>query len=269
MEDSEARTLRREILGDIGAMLREELAADAWGRLLVEVAPGPDGALAVANIDVEEVVGDDARIDAVFGGPGMRGVLPVLAKAVEALCALDHVEPENVRGGTFVHLDGGTFAWLPALVRAPSVHFDRERDVLLTKMRAKNERLMERFAFPDGGEVAIDLAREVLVFTPSGGTAIRARATAIGTFAPASRTWGWAASNPHMPEVVRRGSAVLIDAILERDMWEISTPAFPTDEATAWALAALLCDRASGDGVFCATEEDGLAFVLVRNIYDA
>ena len=125
MDDREGRAMRRDILSDVGALLRDEMAADAWGRLLVEVGRAPDGTPTVANIDVEEVLGDDARIDAIFGGAGVRAALPVLAKAVEALCALDGVELDDVRGGTFVRLEEGGFAWLPALVSAPPVGFDR------------------------------------------------------------------------------------------------------------------------------------------------
>jgi hypothetical protein len=264
MDEREARALRRDILGDVGAMLREELAADAWGRLLVEVGPAPDGTPAVANIDVEEVIGDEARVDAIFGGAAVRQVLPVLAKAVEALCALDGLALEDVRGGTFVRLDDGGFAWLPALVRAPSLGFDRERNRLLAKLRAKNELLAEAHGFPRAGRTSVDLVRARLVFSRGEGRAMQAVAHAIGTFAPASRTWGWAGSNPHAPEGVRKASSALVDAIPERDMWELSTPAFATDETTAWALAALVCDRAGGDGVYCASEEGGLAFVLLR-----
>jgi len=266
MDDREARAIKRDILADVGAILREELAADAWGRLLVEVGLAPDGTPTVANIDVEEVIGDESRVDAVFGGAGVRALLPVLAKAVEALCALDGLDLDAVRGGTFVRLEEGDFAWLPALVRAPSVSLDRDRDRLLAKLRAKNERLAEVHDFPRGGRVAIDLAHERLVFSREGGRAMHAAAQAIGTFAPASRTWGWAGSNPHAPESVRKSASAIVDAIPDRDMWELSTPAFATDETTAWALAALVCDRAGGDGVYCASEEEGLAFVLLRGV---
>jgi hypothetical protein len=92
-----------------------------------------------------------------------------------------------------------------------------------------------------------------------------ARATLIGTFAPASRTWGWGASNPHVPEMVRRASARLVDEVLDRDMWELSTPVFATDESTAWALAAFVCDRAGGDGVLCSPEGEGRVFILLRD----
>jgi hypothetical protein len=266
MDDREAFAIRRDILADVGGILREELAADAWGRLLVEVARGQDGSPVVANVDVEEVFGDESRVDAAFGGDGVRGVLPVLAKAVEALCALDGLDLDDVRGGTFVRLEDGRFAWLPGLVRAPSLSFDRERDRLLAKLRAKNDRLLELHDFPRGGRVSIDLIREKLVFARGAGKTMTAAAHAIGTFAPASRTWGWAGTNPHAPETVKKASAAIVDAIVDRDMWELSTPAFATDEITAWAIAALVCDRAGGEGVYCASEADGLAFVLLRDV---
>ena len=52
-------------------------------------------------------------------------------------------------------------------------------------------------------------------------------------------------------------------------MWELSTPVFAADEATAWALAALVCDRAGGDGVCCSRKSDGLVFLLLREMHDA
>ncbi len=265
MDEAEARATRREILDDVGAMLREHLAADAWGRVLIEVTRGPDGQPIVAGIDVEEILHDEARVDEVFGGEGARAVLPVLAKAVEALCALDGVELEDVRGGTFVRREDDRFAWLPALVRAPSLRFDRERDALVAKLRAKNEVLREQFGFPEGGQLVLDLARETALFSSGSRPDLVARATLMGTFAPASRTWGWGGSNPHAPEAIRRSSMALVDAIVDRDIWELSTPVFSTDEATAWALAALVCDRAGGDGVFCGPEDAGLVFVLLRD----
>jgi hypothetical protein len=266
MDAEESRALRREILEDIGALLRDELAADAWGRVLVEVVRGPDGGAVVAGIDVEEVVGDEGRVDEVFGGERAHAVVPVLAKAVEALCALDGVELEEVRGGTFVRQPDTGFAWLPALVHAPSARLDRERDDLLAGLRAKNDALRERFGFPGGGRVAIDLLAGVIDFAPPTGARMHARASLIGSFAPASRTWGWGASNPHAPEGVRRVSARIIDDIVDRDMWELSTPVFATDQTTAWALAAFVCDRAGGDGVYCATDSEGLVFVLLREV---
>jgi hypothetical protein len=265
MDADESRALRHEILGDVGAILRDELAADAWGRVLVEVVRAPDGSPIVAGIDVEEVIGDECRVDEVFGGEQARAVVPVLAKAVEALCAIDGVELEEVRGGTFVRRPDDTFAWLAALVHAPSVRFDKERDALVARLRSRNDALLARYGFPSGGRVAVDLRTDSLTFAAATGASMRARATLIGTFAPPSRTWGWGGSNPHAPDVVRRAAARLVDDVVDRDMWELSTPVFATDESTAWALAAFVCDRAGADGVLCSPEGEGLVFILVRD----
>ena len=96
-DDADARALRREILEDMASIFRDNLAADAWGRLLVEVVRARNGAPLVAGIDVEEVVGDESRVDQVFGGEAARAAVAVLSKAVEALCALDDVLLEDVR----------------------------------------------------------------------------------------------------------------------------------------------------------------------------
>jgi hypothetical protein len=263
-DDDETRALRADILSDVGAILHEELVADAWGRILIEVVRGPDGGPQVAGIDVEGVLEEDARVD-VFDGERVRGLLPVLAKAVEALCALDDVDLEDVGGGTFVRRPVGGFAWLASLVHTPSPRLDGERDAVLGRMGVKNSALNERFGFPDRGKIEIDLQNESLDFTGPGGH-LGGRATLIGTFAPAGRSWGWGGTNPHLPEDLRRTSAAVVDAVLDRDAWELSTPAFPTDEGTAWALAAFVCDRAGGDGVVCMPEGGGLVFVLVRDV---
>jgi hypothetical protein len=266
MDPAEASRLRREILDEVGALLKEQLAADEWGRVLVEVHRGPDGEPVVSNIDVEEIVGDEARVEAVFGGEGMRPVLPVLAKAAEALCGLDGLELDDVGGGTFVRLGHEGFAWLPAMVHTPSARFDRERDAVVASLRAKNDALAEQFGIAREGSHEADLARGAIVFTPPGRPPVGARATLVGTFAPATRTWGWGGSNPHVPDPIRHASAGLADAIADRDMWELSTPVFATDESTAWALAALVCDRLAGAGIFCSPDPEGLVFLLLRDV---
>jgi hypothetical protein len=265
MDSAEASRMRREILADVGALLREHLAADEWGRVLVEVERRADGEPSVSNIDVEEIVGDEARVDAVFGGDGMRPLLPVLAKAAEALCGLDGLALEDVGGGTFVRLVEG-FAWLPALVHTPSAGFDRARDATVAGLKARNDSLAARFGVTRDTRHEADLRGGTITFAPPGRPPVHARATLVGTFAPATRTWGWGGSNPHLPEPVRRASAELADAIPQRDMWELSTPVFATDESTAWALAALVCDGLGGDGVFCGPEDDGLVFLLLRDV---
>ena len=269
MDEAEARRLRRGILDDLGAILREDLAADEWGRLLVEVTPNEDGAPTVAGIDVDELFGDEARVDAVFGSEGVRAVLPVLAKAVEALCAIEGLDVEQVRGGTFVRLPQNRFGWLPGLVRAPSARLDDERDDLMARLREKNDVFHQRFGRPPDDRLGLDLASGRIAWSVVERPPMAARATLIGTFAPPSRTWGWGSSNPHAPEPVRTASAALVDAIEDRDSWELTTPVFPTDEMTAWTIAAFVCDRAKGDAVVCARDGedagDGLVFVLLRD----
>ncbi|MDP9036289.1 MAG: hypothetical protein M3O50_15920 [Myxococcota bacterium] len=265
MDASETARMRREIVQDVGGLLRDELAAELWGRLLVEVVRGPNGAPVVAGIDVEEIVGDESRVDALFGGETARALLPTLAKATEALCALDGVVLEDVRGGTFVHL-APDFAWLPGLVRAPSVLLDRERDALVARVRAKNEIIQTRFR---ADRVELDVEDLSLRWLRGGRHVGTAAATLLGTFASGPRTWAWAWSNSSVPEHARRSSAALTDGLEERDLWEIATPAFATDEPTAWALAALICERTKAEGVQRIARDDGALFVLLRDLRDA
>jgi hypothetical protein len=232
----------------------------------VQVVRGPEGAPVVAGIDVDELFGDEAKVDALFNGDKMRGVLPVLAKAVEALCALDDLDLDDVRGGTFVRMPDGRFGWLPSLVRAPSATLDAERDELVTRLRAKNDAFHARFGRPANDKMGLDLGSETVAWRVAGRAPLRARATLIGTYAPRARTWGWGSSNPHAPEAVRKSSSALVDDILERDLWELSTPVFPTDELTAWAIAALILDRSLAEAVVCVPDEEGLVFVLMRDV---
>jgi hypothetical protein len=262
MDDEEKSRMRAEILDEVGGLLTEQLAADAWGRIQVEVVRGPNGEPVVAGIDVEEIVGDEALVDDAFGGEQARALVPVLAKATEALCAMEGIELDDVRGGTFVH-HGDGFAWLPGLVRAPSPRFDAERDALVAAMRSKNDALRARFA-SDG--IELDLDTKTLRWSLAGRPAATAEATLLGTFVRGPRTWAWAWSHPGLAESVKRASAALTDAMHDRDLWEISTPVFPTDEPTAWAIAALVCDRAKGEGVQRLAQPDGALFVLVRNV---
>jgi hypothetical protein len=264
MEAAEAARLRREIVDDMGPLLRDDLGAEAWGRLQIEVVRGAGGEPLVAGIDVEEIA-DESRVDAIFDSDVARALLPTLAKATEALCALEGVDLEDVRGGTFLRFGEG-FAWLPGLVRAPSPRLDHERDALVARLREKNERLRARF---DADRVDLDLDGLTLRWLSANNRVGSARATLIGTFAYAPRAWGWAWSNPSATDPVRRAAAALTDELEERDLWEIATPVFATDEPTAWALAALICDRANADGVQRIARDDGALLLLLRDAREA
>jgi hypothetical protein len=267
MDNAEKTRMRSEILDEVGQLLHEQAAAEEWGRVLVEVVRDGETPV-VAGIDVEEIVGDEARVDAVFGSEAMRAALPVLAKATEALCALEGVELEEVRGGTFLRQRDGRFVWLPGLVRVPSAALEAEWDAFGERLAAKNAALEERFALAKHDRTDVDLSNESIVFSRGGKPGVVARATLIATFSRASRSWAWGGYNKNVPPPVRAASAALADSVPERDLWEVSTPVFASDEGTAWVLAALVCDRCGGDSVFCSPTSNGLGlvFVLLRDV---
>jgi hypothetical protein len=269
MDDAESNRMRREILAEIGGVLREHLEAQQWGRALVEVFHAAGAEPMVAGIEVEDIVGDESRIDAVFGSDNVRPLLPVLAKATEALCGLAGVELDDVSGGTFLRLSSGDFEWLPGLVHAPSAAFERGRDEAMRALRAKRETLEERFGLQKQERYEVDVEQESIVFSSAGRERVRARATLIGTYSLASCAWGWGGSNQSIPDRARAASAALVDGILERDMWELSTPVFAVDEETAWTLAAIVCERAGGEGVYCSRTSGGLVFLLLRELREA
>ncbi len=266
LDDAQTSRMRREILDEVGALLREKLEAQEWGRALVEVMREPGGEPVVATIDVEDIVGDESRIDAAFAPESVGPLLPVVAKATEALAALAGVELEDVGGGTFLRQADGSFEWLPGMVHAPSAAFERARDEAVSRLRAKRQALEERFALERHERYEVDVEEGAIVFSSAGRPAVRGRATLLGTFSHASRTWAWGGSSRSVPERARAASAALVDGILERDMWELSTPAFGADEQTAWTLAAVVCELVGGEGVYCSRAEEGLVFLLLRDV---
>jgi hypothetical protein len=266
MHDAEKARLRREILDDVGTLLREKFAADEWGRVLVEVVRDEGGEPAVANIEVEEIVGDEARVDAAFADESARPLLPVLAKATEALCALEGVELEDVGGGTFLRQRGGMMAWLPGLVQLPSSALEAKWDELVARLDEKNGELEQRFGIGGHDRYDVDVEKETIVFSTGGKPRIVARATLVATFSRASRTLAWGGGNKNLPQNVRDAAAALVDSILERDMWELSTPLFATDEPTAWALCALVCEYAGAAGVYRSPYEAGVVYLLLRDV---
>jgi hypothetical protein len=267
MTEPDVLAMRREILDEVGSLLRDQLASEEWGRALVEVVRGEGGELTVAGIDVEDIVGDEARVDAAFQAGAAAPMLPVLAKATEALCGLSGVEPEDVRGGTFLRQPAGGFEWLPGLVHAPSRAFESAWDDCMARMHAKRRSLEERFGLGRFERYDVDTEAQTIVFSSGGRPSVRGRATVIGNYSRFARTWAWGGYNPHLAEPARKAAALLVDAVLERDIWELSMPVFSVDEATAWALAAFVCERAGdADGVYCSRAQSGLLFLLLRDL---
>jgi hypothetical protein len=271
MHDAVAARMRKEILDEVGALLRDRLAAEEWGRVLVEVTrTAGSGELVVAGIDVEDIGGDEAKVDAAFGTESAaRPLLPILAKATEALCALAGVAPEDVQGGTFLHLATGGFEWVPGLVHAPSAAFGSARNAVVAGLDRKGNELETRFTLGACERCDVDVERESIAFSSAGKVRAVARATLLGTYSLPSRTWAWGGYNKNVPESARAAAAALVDGILERNIWELSTPCFQVDEGAAWALAAFVCDRARGEGVYCSRKDDGLVFLLLRDVREA
>jgi hypothetical protein len=261
--------MRREILDDVGALLTEHLSAQDWGRVLVEVVVGKDGEPLVAEMEVEDLVGEEARVDAAFGDETLRPLLPVIAKAVQALCGLEGVELDDVRGGTFLRRVAGGFEWLPGLVHLPSAGLESAWDVVTARAQALRQAMIARYELPANASFEVDLERERILFSSGEIARAEGRATLIGTFSLAGRTWAWGGPNVNLSAAMRASSAAIVDAIVERDLWELSTPAFALDQGTAWALSAFVCDRAGGEGVHCYENQGGLVYVLLRDLREA
>jgi hypothetical protein len=263
-EQQERALARQEILDELAPLLDEHLAALEWGRALVRVSPRPGGAgYRVTDIDIEELFGDDEAVDRAMAAPEGRALLPLLAQACEALCATFEVAVDEVEGGTWLRLQDGRMGFLPGLVHAPSASFERLRDERMRAVLARQEALL---ALGVGERFEVDLARGEITFLADNTARVRASATLLGSFARGSCTWAWAWANPSLDAAAQAPSRALCDAVPERDMWEISTPQFATDEGTAWALCAIVCEAAGGAALYKAPHEGGAVFFLLRDV---
>jgi hypothetical protein len=259
---TEAEEMRAEILEELGPVLIEQLAADEWGRLLVAVVPRGE-TFVVSHVDVEDLVGSEARVEQALGGPAAREVLPLLAHACEALAATFEVDLAEVEGGTFLRRREGGFAFLPGLVHAPSEAFDRLAEERVPRVLARQEALHRRGVTE---RFELDLEAGRVSFDRDDGGLVTARAVLLGTYAQDSRTWGWAWANPSLGEAVTGPSRRLCDEFPQRDAWEISTPQFATDPGTAWALAAVLAEEAGAEAIYRAPHPGGLVFLLLFDL---
>lgn len=256
---------RREILAELAPLIDEHLAGSEWGRALVRVIPAPDGiSHRVADIDLHDLFGDEPRVERALGSPSARAMLPVLATACEALCATFGVDVDDVEGGTFIHLAGGGLGFLPGLVRAPSESFERLRDEKMRAVVAKQEGLHHRGV---GERFEVDMAAgRIAFFGVDDKVTVRAKAALLGSFSKAARTWVWAWANPSLDKAAQDEARALCDGIPQRDMWEISSPQFATDEGTAWSLCAIVCEQAGAAGLYRAPHPGGWLFLLLRDV---
>lgn len=265
MEASERAEARAGILDELRGLFEAAFAWDTWGRLLVRVAIGDDGAPVVVDVAVEDIVGDEDRLAAAFEGPEVRAALPAVARAVEALVALDELDLEGLGGGTFLRTPRGEAAFLPGLVRSPSASFDRERDGVETRVRARNAALAERFGVGRDARVVPSPGGRARIVR-DGADVATASAVVLGTFSRPLRSFVWAAANPSLPEPERKACQALLDVMPQRESWELATFAFATDEATSWALCAWVCDSLGGDGIVWIDGDGGPIYVLLRDV---
>lgn len=266
MSDLDRPAMREEILRELTPLLVDTFVAAEWGRLLVRVTQlVHDGPWVVEGLDVEELHGDEERVERAFGSDEARASLGALAAAVEALCALEDVDVHAVEGGTFAQTHDGRFVFLPGLVRTPSAAFDRRRDEVVAAHDRASDELRRKLDLA-GSSLRADHEEGTFTFVRDGVTLAHGHHAIIGTFERVERTWAWGSQNPTLSAEARARSAALVDAINDRTLWEISTPRFTTDEATARALSALVWAEAGGAATFAIVREQGAIYLLLQSI---
>lgn len=263
----EASPKRAELLSEIETVFQQALAFGAWGRLLVEVRPDAAGALRVADVVVEEIIGSEADIDACFqrqeAGEIMQG-LPVVIEALTSFAP--GADLEQLGGGTFVRFesaDGIRLEFLPGLVRAPSEGFDHARDDVMRRARERD--VAERFDIGNAS-VETDMEGGSLRVVRDGSVVAEGEQIVLGSFSRAPRSWVWASHNPSLASAARERSAALLDAMPDRSSWEISTPGLVTDEPTAWALAWWVALENQLEGVLRVDVPDGFVALGIRRL---
>jgi hypothetical protein len=236
---------RADILTDVAGLFASALAMQAWGRLVVELvetkgATEQETMLRVADVIVDEVL-DEALVEAAFGAPEAGAIMPTVAVAIDALCALEGLDAAALGGGTFVRTDeAGRLEFLPGRVRAPSRSLDARREQLGAELDRRAQRLRDRYGLGRGADLDIDLSGGTVAFTTPAGERVVASHSVIGSFVWDKRGWAWGAQNPSLDGEVRARSSALLDRVVDRTLWEITTPGFQCDEATVWLLAALV-----------------------------
>ena len=267
MEDTERAQLASELLRDLAPLFRDRLAAEHWGRLLVGTQRREQGdGFRVVSLDVEDIFGDEEKIEAAFGQDGPHDLLPMLARATETLASLRNISLDEAEGGTFLQSDLGAWAWLPGLVRTPSQGLERTRDDTLARLRERHARLP--FSLGRVHRADVDVAKQFVRFYGDEARLLGEASTLLlGSFSSRSHQWCWAwAAHDALPPNVRQACKDTVDHILDRDLWELSTEQFATDEATVWALSAFVCVRTSSEGVFRVVQPGGAIYLLLRAV---
>jgi hypothetical protein len=264
MDEAERTRMRAEILADLAPLFEEKLASREWGRALVQMIPRPNGSFRVGSIDVEDVVGDHEAIDRAMGSEGMRELLPLLERATLALVGTHDLELADVEGGTYLRREDGSLGFLPGMVHAPSDSFAREADGARAFLAEGKQRLAEAAA--GATRFDVDLDKGALRFLDGDAEVMTARAVVLCSFARQTRAFTWAWQNPSLDEAVKEPSRALCDLVPFRDMWELTTPTFASDEATAWTIASIVAKSAGSLAVQDVQRADGFVLLALTDL---
>ena len=262
--DNEATEEAEALLDELLPMLREQLAADEWGRLLLLLEPGEEG-WRVRDLQIEDVEGDEARIEAALRSTGLGPLFGVLLEACEVLCGLEGVELADVEGGTFVRRPGGRLGFLPGIVRTPSDGFLVLCDERLEPTMERQRALSDQGGVTDRYEVDLG-AGEMTFLDEAGRPTARARVSLLGSFSDKTRTWAWAWANPSLPDLIQERARDLCDRFSRRDLWELTTAQFATDLGSCWALASLFVVEHGAAGIYRVPQAPHHVFVLLDRL---
>lgn len=222
----------------------------------------------IQDLHIEDAFGDADRIEQALRSEEVFSLIPVLAQACITLCALHGVDPRDVEGGTFLrNPNEPSFFFLPGLIPTPSQGYEQLCQERLGPTQERQRTLAARLDFPEPVQSEIDLQGEQIRFLDKhGNILLSAHTTLIGSFSEPTRTWAWAWGNTSLPESLREPSHQLCDQILRRDLWEITTPQFPSDLGTARELVSLLLAETNADGFYELSQEHHVVFLLLSQI---
>lgn len=236
------------ILTDLQALLRAHFALEHWGRIVVELASTERGSV-VADIQVEDLYGDEAAVERAFNSAEARQLAPALARAIDALLMMQDLELDAVKGGTFLRTEDEELVFLPGLVGAPSRAFEAQRDAVSAWQRQFSDAQRAELGPRWEAEIVSDNESGIAAVRRDGAILRRGSHIILGSFSRPHRSWVWGATNPTLPAAARKASQALLDAMTDRSAWEVSTPGFATDEPTALLLAAWIAKNAGLLGV--------------------
>jgi hypothetical protein len=266
MQMAERKLMRSQLLAEADELFRDHFAAGEWGRLLVFLQPHELGqGWTVSHMDVEEIFGDEHAVDKVFQSHEIFGFLPVVAELIHALASLDDVDLGYCTGATFLRIPEG-LAWMPGLVRTPSSAFDTWLNEAIDRMQAMGEDLSRTYELASYERSNVDIERGRITFYSQNRPNLLAHGRLIGTYSQLSHTWQWAWANQSLPAQLREAARRLCDALPQREMWEITTQQFATDEQTAWGLCALVVVNQQAKGVYRAPIADGALYWMVDEV---